>query len=250
MARGKPRSKSNPVPSPSSTRYVKSVKSVPAQSSSVDLHSNIDPEVKAPIADDDDSGSDSDCYVVPEQQKHIVTMSYTQGTKHHNILDKENDDDFSDEYDYPYVDGLNCLSFDAASPSSKNGYENVPNKTVAHNKVRVTRSTSSDKSTSPDVKRHDSSSNSQLGTEKIIRTSSHVDILEPLAEGEDYIKMHPEELSALVKSRSCDDGRLLQSISDQQVTRRVLPASSQAERTCKSNSRVTLATDGMYLCLF
>lgn len=244
MAKGKPRSKSNPVPSPSSTRYVKSVMSVPVQSSSVDLHSNIDPEVRAPSADDDDSGSDSDCYVVPEQQKHIVPMSYTEGTKHHNILDKENDDDFSDEYDYPYVEGLNLLSFDAASPSSKNGYENIPNKTVAHNKVRVTRSTSSDKSTSPDGKRHNSSSNSQPVTEKIIRTSSHVDILEPLAEGEDYIKMHPEELSALVKSRSCDDGRPLQSMSDQQ-----LAAGSQAGRTCKSNSRLTLATDGMYLCL-
>ena len=197
--KGKPRSKSNPVPSPQSTRYVKSVKSVPHQSSSLEFQ-DTDPKLKPSDVDqDEDSDSDSDCYVVPVQQDHTVATSHMKETR---TPDDENDDeDFSDEYDYPYMEGLSRLSFDPASPSSKHGYENVPNKTVNHNKVNVTRSRSADGKKQP-------LSNSKPSKGKIVRTTSQGEILEPL---EDYIKMHPEELSALVKSPSCDDSRELQS---------------------------------------
>ena len=246
MVRGKPRSKSNPGPSPSSTRYVKSVNSVPSQSSSIEFHVT-DPKLKASNTDqDDDSDSDSDCYVVPVQQDHAVPTSYKKDTKQHRIPDDNDEGESSDEYDYPYMDRL---SFDAASPSAKHGYENVPNKTVSHNRVNITRLTSFDKSTSPDSKQNEPLSNSQPSKEKIVRTSSQVDILEPLTEREDYIKMHPEELNALVKSRSCNDGRELRSTSDQQMIPKASTTSSQAEHNYKGANRVTPAADGKYVLL-
>ena len=250
MVKGKPRSKSNPVPSPPSTRYVKSVKSILHQSFSLDFQdtdpklkpSNVDQDQKVSgIDQDEDSDSNSDCYVVPVQQDHTVPMSYMKETR---TPDDENDDDvFSDEYDYPYMDGLNRLSFDAESPSSNHGYENVHNKAVSHSRVNVTKNRSAND-------RKQLLSNSKPSKGKIMPTPSQDEILEPLAEHEEYIKMYPEELSVLVKSHLCYDSRELQSVSDQQVTPRASTTSSQAGHNYKNVNRatpVTPPTDGKYV---
>ena len=239
---GKPRSKSNPAP-PRDSRYVIShtmSADVPSHSSSVDSEDTTQ-KLKA-LSVDDASDSDSDCYVGPLEVNRAVTMSYA-GDK---SLD-ENED--SDEYDYPYIEDITrAINTEKSSPSQVRP-QDTPVKAVRHNRVHVPKSASSDTNTSPDynnsgTKKHELLSGPQHGKEKMVRTSSQVEILEPLFEAENYVKMHPA--NAMVKSHSCDDGRFSQSVSEKSETPGTTSVNSPMEHNnYKSINRLTIATDGM-----
>lgn len=170
-----------------------------------------------------------------------LVVSYSEGTK----LDEHED---FDTYDYPYMEGGNIL-YSKGKGSSSEHSQIVPEKTVRHNRVHIPKSLSYDNNTSPDhivdIKRHELSQPSQ---QQIERTSSQIEILESLAEGEDYVKMHPEQAKAMVKSHSYDDSRMLQSMSNQnRSTRASPPVDSQMEDGYKRISRLTLETDGKWV---
>ena len=216
---------------------------VPSHSSSVDSE-DTNQKLKA-LSVDDASDSDSDCYVGPLEVNRAITMSYA-GDK---SLD-ENED--SDEYDYPYMEGITRAINTVKSSPSQVSSQNVPVKTVRHNRVNIPKSASSDTNTSPDynmgTEKHKLLSGQQHAKEKMVRTSSQVEILEPLFEAEDYIKMHPGKTNAMVKSHSCDDGRFLQSVSDRSETPGTTSVNSPTKpNNYKSINMLTMATDGTYV---
>ena len=219
---------------------------VPTHSSSVDSD-DTDSKLKN-LSVDDGSDSDSDCYVGPLELNCAVKMSCAEGYKPDKHFEH------TDEYDYPYMEGITHVVTNKKSTPSEVGYQNVPVKAVRHNRVHIPMSASFDTNTSPDyktdTKKHELSSGLWPAQDHIVRASSQVEILEPLVEGEDYIKMHPEKMNAMVKSHSCDDGRMLQ-ISDQNGTPGTSPVNSQREHNnYKSINRQTIATDGMFVCMY
>ena len=93
-------------------------------------------------------------------------------------------------------------------------------------------------------------SGQQHAKAKMVRTSLQVEILEPLFEAENYIKMHPGKTNAMVKSHSCDDGRFSQSVSDRSETQGTTSVNSPTEHNnYKSINRLTMETDGTYICI-
>ena len=198
---------------------------------------------------DDGSDSDSDGYVGPLELNHAVKMSYVEGHKQDKQLDDESE--HTDEYDYPYMEGVTHMFSDIKSAPSQAGYQNVPTKAVRHNRVHLPKSASFDSDSSPDfntnTKRHELLSGSRPAKGQVVRASSQAEILEPLVEGENYIKMNPKEANAMVKSHSYNDSRTLHSISDQSGTPGTSSVNSQMEQNYKGINRLTIATDGMYV---
>ena len=229
---GKPRSKSTPV-TPQSSRYVIS------QSLSTDVPPHSSVELGDSQSVDCGSDSDSDCYVGPLEVNHAIKMSYAEGTKQ-NVDLKESED--INEYDYPYMEHV---VQQVKHERSLTSYQNVPSKTVMHNKIQVTKSNSSDNITSPD--KVDKKGHKLLSAKaQVVRASSQVEILEPLNEGEDYIKMHPEKTNAMVKSHSYNDSRTLRLMSDQSETPEASGINSELRHDCKSVNSHSLI-DGMYV---
>ena len=167
--------------------------------------------------------SDLECYVSPLEINRAVSMSYAEGRDLHKSRN-------TDEYDYPYVEVKN---------------RNVPAKAVRHNKVHLTKLATCETNTSPDY-----STGAKHTKEQMVRASSHVEILEPLFEADDYVKMYPGKTnSGMMKSHSYDEGRFLRSVSDQSESPPVtLSASSLIEHNnYNAIDRLTVATDGMYV---
>lgn len=198
----------------------------------------------------DGSDSDSDCYVGPLEMKHAISMSYSEGMKHHNYCNSGSDDNCSLEYDYPYIEEIKN-SPTGSKPTSKHGYQNVPNKTVKHSKVKIQKSLSFDSSVSPDNcsdgMEYEVLSNLKPSNTQVMRPSSQVDILEPVGEDEDYIRMNNNKyVNAMVKSHSYDDTRVLQSMSESVVVRPKPPPaeSSKVEHDYKQLDQLTISDDG------
>lgn len=154
---------------------------------------------------DNGGSSDSDCYVGPLELNHAISKSYSEETKHGKPF-KDNNLKNSDEYDYPYMQGVNRLYSNEKSPPSQHNYKNVP---VSHNKVHIAKTTSVDSGSGVDCntnvkKRKPPFSGQRSSSVQIVRASSQGDMLESFAGCEDYVKMNPDE-SSLVKSHSYDD---------------------------------------------
>ena len=239
---GKPRSKSNPPP-PRDNRYVISQSlslDAPSHSSSVESE-DINVKLKN-LNVDDASDSDSDSYVGPLELNRAIKMSYAEGNK--NLDESEH----TDEYDYPYMEGI---AHAVKSSPSQDRPPDVPVKTVRHNRVNLPKSPSSDTSASPDyntgTKKHELLSGPRHTKEQMVRTSSQIEILEPLFEVKDYIKMHPDKTNnAMVKSHSYDEGRLMQC---QSGTPGAASVNSPMEHdNYKNIDTLTMATDGTYVC--
>ena len=189
------------------------------------------------VSSDDASDSDSNCYISPLELNHAVRMSYAEGQN----PDKSK---HTDEYDYPYITRAFTTSIVTSSPLQVRP-RNVPAKTVRHNRVHIQKLTSFDTNTSPDHSTYELLSTPWSAGEKMVRASSHVEILEPLFEAEDYIKMHPSK--GMIKSHSCDEARFLRSISGQSETPGTVSVNSPMEHNnYKSINRLTITTDGMY----
>lgn len=154
---------------------------------------------------DNGGSSDSDCYVGPLELNHAMSKSYSEETKNGKPF-KHNNLKNSDEYDYPYMQGVNRLFSNEKSPPSQHNYQNVP---VSHNKVHIVKTTSVDSGSGVDCnmnvkKRKPQFSGQRSASVQIVRASSQGDMLESFGGGEDYVKMNPDE-SSLVKSHSFDD---------------------------------------------
>ena len=189
------------------------------------------------LSSDDASDSDSNCYVSPLELNHAVRISYAE--------DKNPDKSkHTDEYDYPYITRAFTTSIVTSSPSQGRP-QNVTAKNVRHNRVHIQKLTSFDTNTSPDHSTYELLSAPRSAGEKMVRASSHVEILELLFEAEDYIKMRPSR--AMKKSHSCDEARFLWSVLGQSETPGTTSVNSPMEHNnYKSINRLTIATDGMY----
>ena len=235
---GKLRSKSTPV-TPQSTRCVIS------QSLSADVpsHSSIDlDDTNLGRSIDCESDSDSDCYVGPLEVNDAMRMSYAEGTKQDAHL-KESED--INEYDYPYMENLTHQFSQVKPERSLTSYKNVPSITMMHNRIQVTKSNSSDNITNPD--KVDGKGHKLLAArEQMVRALSQVEILEPLNEGEGYVKMEPEKMNAMVKSHSYDDTRILQSMFDKSKTPEAPGVNSKVRYDYETINRHS-AIDGMHV---
>jgi len=175
-----------------------------------------------------ESDSDSDCYVGPLELQQAVSMSYTEGIEHHKHSNKNTTSEY--EYDYPYMQQF--------KPPSQHACQNTRNSVaLSHNKVYISKSPLFDSNSNPE----NIADGEQYEVLSSLKPTSHilphVETLEPLNEDNEdgYVKMQSEKsryVNAMVKSHSYDDGRVLSS------------KNTEWDHEYKKLNRLTLATDG------